>query len=502
MLRDLQQSERELAEQDAAPVPELDLIHYHDGEGNNGRVVVEDLPPTYDMPKLRGLLDLAGEPPRRERAHKDATVARLAGARPPLDRLRFLAEASDVFAHFQVGRLTEKLVTLAHESGHEGRCTMRDFEEAVGKSGLLNKLTRRKMGRAFERIIKLDEEEHKNRERQRFTGANALHRGRSSKTLHVEGNAPSPTRRKKLQRAGNMGHTEMRRSLTHDLDEQPEEGSHGTTFHLLSWLRASECATVQLDCRIEAGEDCEWSMAIYDMLDTPWPWRPQEEGGPEEGVRDEDGHMFRGMLFGVTQRPVVMGPEVLGSTLTGIRARDGAIIHQGRLMDFNGELPRIDKFPGEPAIVTIRMDRRPYKDTSGYACRLWMQRDEDSQAFILVDDLQYGKDIDLYPCVYASRPETDIRHAVRLRSCGETGSRGMKASDFTVGHTWSVSKEKLVPDLPDVSLTSPSGRRASAPANPTGLTTQTAGFAKDMLSPIMSPKTPTLPFARSMSSKT
>merc|ERR1711939_1078352 len=98
-------------------------------------------------------------------------------------------------------------------------------------------------------------------------------------------------------------------------DEDPEEFDETSlqatsTFHFLTWLRASEHAAVQMQCCISAGEDVEWTFSIYDMLDTEWPWNPQDAGCEEEGITDEVGCIFRGLFLGVTHRPVVMGPVI------------------------------------------------------------------------------------------------------------------------------------------------------------------------------------------------
>jgi len=239
-------------------------------------------------------------------------------------------------------------------------------------------------------------------------------------------------------------------------------------------MRASEHCSVQLDRRIEAGADVEWQLSIYDLLDTIWPWKPQDEGAEEEGVHDERGTIFNGMFLGVTHTPQVLGPEYISTTLSGLRARDGSVLHRGRLLDgsklqdgsfmesqednvgesLKGALsdwPRlpIKKRDQNPAVVTLRLDRRK-QATKGYACRLWLQRssgcaEEDPKAVLLVDDLGFDDDIDLYPAVYASRPREDILHAVKLRCfplafrqteprpIQRSRSLGMRDADPTVG---------------------------------------------------------------------
>jgi len=53
------------------------------------------------------------------------------------------------------------------------------------------------------------------------------------------------------------------------------------------------------------------------------------------GVPDEIGEIFRGLFLGVTSRPINMsnsGPAHISTTLSGLRLRDGAVLHHGRML--------------------------------------------------------------------------------------------------------------------------------------------------------------------------
>lgn len=463
-------------------VQEIDLLHFHGQKSRLGlqnRVLVEEMPAQYDMPKLRGLFDLAGEPPRRQRLHKDKTVARLQGARPPIDVPRFLEEHSDVFAEFQVRRLCEKLLIEANEvSGHrpdKARCTMHEFETSIAKGGLINKLSQRKLARAFDRLLCLEEREHENRFHHRpglSRNKTMAESAESGALREVDGGAPPLSEaHRKLKRAGTLHVGEIRRQVTQVLDDPPDmstETPGHSTFHIMTWLRASEHAAVQIDIRIAAGRDMEWQLSVHDLLDTDWPWNPQCQGAEEEGVHDEAGHNFRGLFLGVTSRPLVIGPAYVSTTLSGLRVRDGSVLHRGQmhenLMGKSCQVP-IDKQSHVPAVVVLRLDRRKLakkansRSNRKYACRLWLQRVSGCEqldtegAQILIDDLGIDDDLDLYPAIYASRPESDIRHAVKLRvfsqddsegvdadhagaterPCQDTFSQGMRNSDPTLG---------------------------------------------------------------------
>merc|ERR1719454_1264764 len=101
----------------------------------------------------------------------------------------------------------------------------------------------------------------------------------------------------------------------------------------MTWLRASEHAAVQVDCGIKAGDDVQWILSIHDTMTTLFPWKPQDFNADEEGVHDEVGRCWTGLFLGFTERPVIMGPAVLNSTLSGIRARDGEVLHKGRILE-------------------------------------------------------------------------------------------------------------------------------------------------------------------------
>lgn len=489
-------------------VEEMDLLHYHD-EGGHGvsRLVVEDMPARYDMPKIRGLFDLAGEPPRRKRLHKDKTLARLAGSKPLIDGVRFMQEDFVIFAEYNVKKITEHLLQFVHDAveasfgAHSSaRSTTHDFEKAIARSGVLSKVTRRKIARAFLRLEALDRLEHVNR--QRYRPQPKLGRSGTSSTKSD----------RDLQRAGSrslvhaatsqdLSHGEMRRGLTHMLDEDPEEldDSIGQepTFHFMTWLRATEHAAVQLDCCMNDGEDVEWTFSIYDMLDTAWAWTPQDAGGDEEGITDEVSCNFVGIFLGITRRPVIMGPEYLASTLSGVRLRDGAGIHLGRKLPPIASPPEVQKDNrNEPAVVVMRLDRRKYKQRPGFASRLWMQRVSgckvnDEKAQVICDDLKLNDimvagdtEIDMYPCVYASRPESDIRHAVKLRNCGDPKAPGMRAADATIGQDMSYVAGYMEAPI------SPKMRAARSP----GPRPKTSPPSKASSSPDASPKSglPTL----------
>lgn len=435
------------------PGEEEDLIDFHDKASKRSRVVVEDMPAVFDMPKVRGLFDLAGEPPRRERHYKDKTCARLVGARPPIDPQRFMTTHSDVFADFQVRRLCNKLLEITHESGTSqasmARCNRQQFENCVAKGGLLSKLTQRRMSRAFDMLVEVERLEHVNRQCHLRRNKSRLHTVKlpTGKTLHVG---------------------EIRRSITQELDEPAhdvDEPDTLPTFHVMAWLRASEHAAVQVDCKIEAGDDVEWQLSIHDLLDTHWPWHPQSAGAEEQGAIDEVNHNFRGLFLGVTSRPAVICPTYVNTTLSGLRVRDGSVLHKGTMVAEHHS--PINKLPA-PAVVVLRLDRRKLSHFKkrGYACRLWVQRvsgcrENDEKARVLVDDLGIDDEEEVYPTVYASRPESDVRHAVKLchfesesiilnsgrrpaedlthhrrrKPCQSTRSQGMREGDPTVSYS-------------------------------------------------------------------
>jgi len=120
----------------------------------------------------------------------------------------------------------------------------------------------------------------------------------------------------------------------------------------------------------------------------------------------------------------VSGKKMRWSGISSIKDPHGHSVHFFKTYSAPVEFPDADGRDGSPALVVMRLDRRliAQGDTTQrkYACRLWCQRlkgtDEiDEVAHVLVDDLGIDEDTDLYPCVYASRPESDIRHAVKLR---------------------------------------------------------------------------------------
>jgi len=448
VMRALRQRNLKESGHGGANAEEMDLLEFHDSGAKCSRMVVEEMPAVYDMPKVRGLFDLAGEPPRRERAHKDKTVMRLAGAPSPLDRVRFLQEVSCVFVDFQVKHLTSKLMALVNSaiesSGthhSKARCSTHQFESAVCNAGMLNKVTKRKISRAFHRLGALDRHQHDNRQKHR-------HMRRAS----TMGSELSVNAMKKITGTTTTSASDMRLNFTQHLDEDPEHDEEAfetvASFHFMTWLRASEHAAVQIDCEISIGEDVEWALVLYDFLDHEWPWQPQEEGAAETGVDDEQGAIFRGLLLGITSRPVIIGPEYVTTSVSGLRLHNPAVLHRGQMLP--GLAPSIVKANRrDPVVVRLRLDRRRLaEERKGYACRLWMQRlsgctELDDAAQVIIDDMGIDNDVDLFPCVYASRPESDIRHAVKLRACDIACSAGIKAGDPTVGQECSYLHTEL-----------------------------------------------------------
>merc|ERR1711871_163173 len=83
----------------------------------------------------------------------------------------------------------------------------------------------------------------------------------------------------------------------------------------------------------------------------------------------------------------------------------------------------------------------------------------DDVAQVIAEHLGIPSDIDVYPAVYASRPESDIRHAVKLRYCEDTFSQGMQQADSTVGRatTYATSGPNA--------LRGPAGQRVAFPVS-------------------------------------
>merc|ERR1739845_127760 len=104
--------------------------------------------------------------------------------------------------------------------------------------------------------------------------------------------------------------------------------------------------------------------------------------------------------------------------------------------------------------VKMRVDRRPTTSVSDavlkkriHACRMWVKHPDDDEATIVINNMAVPPGVDLYPCIYASRPDNDIRHAVSLRGQGCMEVK-MFEPDPTAGETYSFLNWK------DVSTTS------------------------------------------------
>lgn len=281
-----------------------------------------------------------------------------------------------------------------------------------------------------------------------------------------------------------------------DLEQGDEAQFKEPGFKLHTWARATQHAAVIVDHPIGQGEDIEWTLAIYDLLDMEWPWKPLEGEGAEDNVDDEKGQHFEGLFIGVTHKPIAMPPKIFDSTICGIRARDGQVLHRGNKIAqelTKGEFMPIQKHAGQPAILHLRLDRRPmlsghdkdkpsYADQQTYASRLWMQRvGVDTEAKVLMDSFGFKHGRDVYPVLYANYPVHDISHAVKFRGGGrvtedvrpgETKTPRLlpedslwKRADSSVGHklSWKHSPTEIYGLTPRGSM--PPSRRSISPMN-------------------------------------
>merc|ERR1719215_1225156 len=90
--------------------------------------------------------------------------------------------------------------------------------------------------------------------------------------------------------------------------------------------------------------------------------------------------------------------------------------------------------------VSMRLDRRIIEPCAqlvdgGFACRWWMSATVNGmrRPIIVIENLRVSAKDPLYPVVYASRPEIDIRAAVRIKGCGPTSSELWTSVDKTAG---------------------------------------------------------------------
>jgi len=479
----LQEAEKE-AQKTAAPFKvtfdmEMELFAFHDGD-SDGLTVVYDQAPVTDMLKVRGLFNLLPGPPRRERRHKDKSVAALAGIQAPMDMHRFICEKSHLLSEYQVNHLSDILAHVGAKGGDgkvsSSTCTKRDFENAVARAGLQHRLSHRKVGLAFLRLVELDRQVQERRkaqstenpqiQRSLSTASMGFMPGGSSSLGTGTASLQSRAKEKHLELHGKLTPHERRKKVTTDWHDEADfedeidedDPNFQQCFHIISWWRACEHCAVQLDCRIEVNEDVEWTFAIYDMLDMKWPWKPLVGPDDEECVEDERGKHFRGLLLGITGPPFTASPKVQNSTLTGCRARDGHVLHKGCELTLercgSQKYFPITKPANGPAIVTLRLDRRRLKhdryNTKNFASRLWIQRVvgkdekyEDREACILIDNVGIPPDVAVIPAIYANSPVNDVTHNVKLWHCRNTDSPGMRKADTTIGYHHSYRHDQV-----------------------------------------------------------
>lgn len=386
---------------------EMDLYEYDDGELGDGRLIAQQ-PLEFDMIKVRALFGLIDRPPRKHNT--------LLGSRAALDKKRFILTQSTIFDHYQVKCLSDALMSLVVGNDDGAWCTLHHFEKAIATTGLMKSLTHRKILRAFDKLQCLERWETKFRSFWHEGTSIPLdqnhrkHRVQRSRSVQIQ-------MAEDAVRDGGES-TFLRETLIKSFEVEPMQAELSVPhFHLRTWWRASEHCCVQIDCRIEVGEDVEWCFVIKQDMDEPWPFNALGlEMSEEDG--EDDASIYRGIFFGVTSRPHIVVPYVHGPdcTLIGYDAHDGSIVNRGTVV--GKYLPL--KCGGDQKLhLGMRLDRRPYSvDTHKHACRLWIKHPEVDEAIVLIDNMEVDAGVDLYPCIYASRPETDVRYAVSLRGKG------------------------------------------------------------------------------------